>query len=1186
MPHRIRHRFTLSAASSLVLIPALSVAPVTTYAACNTSGQITTCDTNTPNPWTTTVGTATEDGRVVTVETGSQLAVGDANAISLRDNANVTVRNGATVSANGINATGLYNIGPNTIEFRDNNTLTIEQGGQVLATGTQYRGEAINPLGTGNRIINSGTIKADHAAAIWFQNTSGLNTVVNNATGIIQAPGNVMGASGNGAVDFTNKGQVIGDLVFAGGDDTLRLYTGSVITGNSDGGGGNNTIILSGTETSSLSGTMRNFSSLIKDDSGTWTLTSAITGPTVSKVQQGTLVLTGNNSAYTGSMTVDTAGTLEVNAQSLPLSIVNNGLVRFAQPDNDTYTGLISGTGSVEKTQGGTLVLAPTASGGNTYSGGTTLTGGTIAVGVDNALGASTGGLTFNGGTLQLLQSFDLASERVITINAPGGTIDTQGFTSTLTQGMTGSGGFNKAGTGSLTLTGSNTYNGGTTISDGTLQLGNGGTTGSIVGDVTNNGSLAFNRSDTLLFLGTITGTGALNQVGSGTTVLTGNSTYRGGTSISAGTLQLGNGGTTGSIMGDVTNNGKLVFNRSDDVIFPGTISGNGSVTQAGSGMTVLNTNNPYTGGTTVAAGVFVVGDASHITAALSGGGNTTVTSGATLGGFGSVTGSVTNNGTIAVANALARFTGSGNGNFTINGSLTNTGLLQIGGQGIGNRLTVAGNYVGQNGSIALNTHLAGDGAASDRLVISGGAASGSSSLRITNVGGPGVATVADGIEVVQAMNGATTATNAFVLAEPVKAGAYSYYLAKGGMSGGTPENWYLRNTVTPTPPVPPVTPTTPPVPPVTPTTPPVPPVTPTTPPVPPVTPTTTPEVVPPTKTSVQLPTLPPYTPPTSTESVPLYRPEVPVYATVASVARQVNIQQLDNFHDRQGEQSLLTENGKLPAAWGRVWGSQTKQRQDGTVSPQFDGSMTGIQVGHDLYADTSADGQRNHYGLFAGFAHATGKVNGFAMAVQNLDVGNLAIDAYSLGGYWAHVGPNGWYTDAVLMGSSLSADPRSHDGVGAHTHGSAFIGSIEGGLPIPLGTDTTIEPQAQVIWQNQSFNDLNDGISTVSFNNDNTFLARLGVRLQSRFETTAAIWQPYLRLNLLRSFGSHDTITFDGATVISSGTNQTAGQLNAGLVTTINKSTSAFVTATYTTNLSGAQQRILMANAGVRWTW
>src|SRR5262249_7104302 len=75
---------------------------------------------------------------------------------------------------------------------------------------------------------------------------------------------------------------------------------------------------------------------------------------------------------------------------------------------------------------------------------------------------------------------------------------------------------------------------------------------------------------------------GALIKKGIGTWTLDESFTYSGGTTITAGTLQLGNGGTSGSIAGDVVDNGALVFNRSDAATFPGLISGNGSVTQAG----------------------------------------------------------------------------------------------------------------------------------------------------------------------------------------------------------------------------------------------------------------------------------------------------------------------------------------------------------------------------------------------------------------------------------------------------------------------------------------------------------------------------------------------------------------------------------------------------------------------------
>ncbi len=290
-------------------------------------------------------------------------------------------------------------------------------------------------------------------------------------------------------------------------------------------------------------------------------------------------------------------------------------------------------------------------------------------------------------------------------------------------------------------LTGDNTYAGGTTISAGTLQLGNGGNTGSIVGNVTDNGTLAFDRSDVVTFPGVISGTGALSQIGTGTTVLTADNTYTGGTTISAGTLQLGNGGTTGSIVGNVTDNGTLAFDRSDVVTFPGVISGTGAVSQIGPGTTILTADNTYSGG-------------DHRKPRNACGWRSRPSRrcpirrrpdprrspGGVLGGYGSVTGNVTNNGTIAVANALPVFAAGPTGTFAINGNLVNgDGVVNLAsGSIIGNVLAVHGNYSSNGGTLAVNTMLNAGGPLSnqstDRLLISGNA-SGVTTIQVNPIG-------------------------------------------------------------------------------------------------------------------------------------------------------------------------------------------------------------------------------------------------------------------------------------------------------------------------------------------------------------------------------------------------------------------------------------------------------------------
>ncbi|MBV8330046.1 MAG: autotransporter domain-containing protein, partial [Verrucomicrobia bacterium] len=223
--------------------------------------------------------------------------------------------------------------------------------------------------------------------------------------------------------------------------------------------------------------------------------------------------------------------------------------------------------------------------------------------------GNAGGTVTLDGGTLQATATF--SSNRSMTVTSNNGNIDVTG-TNALTWGgvISGSGALTKTDTGTLELTSNDSYAGTTTIAAGTLQLGNGGASGSIVGNVTDNGTLAFDRSDIFTYGGVISGTGAVQQIGPGTLVLTGNNSYAGTTTITAGTLQLGNGGASGSIVGNVTDNGTLAFDRSDAVTFARVISGTGSVQQKGSGTTILSGINTYTGGTIVNAGTLTVNSA------------------------------------------------------------------------------------------------------------------------------------------------------------------------------------------------------------------------------------------------------------------------------------------------------------------------------------------------------------------------------------------------------------------------------------------------------------------------------------------------------------------------------------------------------------------------------------------------
>jgi fibronectin-binding autotransporter adhesin len=238
-------------------------------------------------------------------------------------------------------------------------------------------------------------------------------------------------------------------------------------------------------------------------------------------------------------------------------------------------------------------------------------------------------------------QSTSVSLSQAITLGTSGGAISNGNSTYGLTLSgvISGSGLFtvnsgissgSQAGT--VILTGSNSYTGATTITAGTLQVGAGGTTGTLgTGSINNSGTLSFNETGTVTVSNVISGTGALTQFGSGTLVLSGTNTYTGATTVSGGTLQLNAAANLGNTSGITVNgasllvsgqsvavtltqaisvgvNGGAISNVSSayGLTLSGVISGGGDLafnTGTQVGTVILTGTNTYTGNTSIDSG-------------------------------------------------------------------------------------------------------------------------------------------------------------------------------------------------------------------------------------------------------------------------------------------------------------------------------------------------------------------------------------------------------------------------------------------------------------------------------------------------------------------------------------------------------------------------------------------------------
>ncbi len=562
----------------------------------------------------------------------------------------LTVSSNLTGS-NALNVSGAVSLTGTGNTFNGGITIAGNQIATDLAARLNFTGgtgtlpaNALTFSGTGGTFAYTGAAagSSQSLAALSFGEGAGLVTSTYGTSGntalTVSSVSRTAGATGgftitNGTNGTTNKISVTG--LATGFVDKGLFFNTNDYAFNDAGGflragvyGTDSGFVTSGTTTSLASATNQQITGAITAQNNATFNTLKINGNAPVTLAAGQ-TLTVDGILKTGGTAVTITGGTGIQASSGSEMVINN-------IDGLTISNNIlnNGNSSLTKTGAGTLTL----SGSNAYTGGTTINQGTVVISGGNAL-ANTGALTLTGGTLQIN-----SNETVGAVTLKNGFIATNGTSyGTLTgssfdvqngqvnANLAGTANLVKNGTGLVMLTGNNSYNGSTTINDGSLLVtGNNaklptatavnitasgasldisgvtqttttiGSLAGVSGSTVRIGSqqLTVGDSSSTTFNGTIMGTtGTVTKAGNGVFTLGGTNTYTGATSVSSGTLVVGNG-TSGSLASGsavTVANGAILAGNAGTIAGATSISGGGRLAP-GNGTTNSIGTETFTG--------------------------------------------------------------------------------------------------------------------------------------------------------------------------------------------------------------------------------------------------------------------------------------------------------------------------------------------------------------------------------------------------------------------------------------------------------------------------------------------------------------------------------------------------------------------------------------------------------------
>jgi len=498
-----------------------------------------------------------------------------------------------------------------------------------------------------------------------------------------------------------------------------------------------------------------------------------------------------------------------------------------------------------------------------------------------------------------------------------------------------------------------------------------------------------------------------------------------------------------------------------------------------------------------------------------------------------------------------------GSTTFTVQGDARNAGVIDLRGASPGNVLTVDGNYHGDGGLLRINTVLAGDNSASDRLLVTGDT-SGSTTVQVSNAGGTGAQTI-NGIRVVEVAG--TSGAGDFSLTSPVQAGAYEYDLIRRADS-----DFYLVSEYTMTPP------------------------------------SEDPELSSPTPPSVPRPKAPVAAP-------QVLRPAVAGYVMGQLASHEISHGLIGRLRQRVGEQGVVTEcytdvAELQPEAWGRVHGQRVSV--DGGRQFVLDQDLAMVQFGKDLFVSGGSSRDclsRTHAGVTLGFGHTDADFeDGMRSTVQGRATGVMEGRLVTFGGYRTRYSADGRYVD--LLGQLQVARNEFGDirGIQGTQDGRGVALSVEYGRGRGLGdTDLwSLEPQAQLNLSYMSYSAFADPVSTIGGFDSRSLRARLGVRLArdgaDRVDDTAvdsnmAERSTRTRRLVLTADVMHDFLGPDTVRVANIGVSERLSRstwLELGIAGQVGWGTSVkvFGGAQFQRSLGASGRDAMITQFGVRWHW